>query len=111
MRADLAFRRKTKGGLHDRSELFGLDDMWCRAASLPSSEDACWRHLMLLILGMGIEAEAAEVVEPVPGHVLGTGRSAPIVDDRTSVVKGKRVSVRVDLGGRSLIKNKKKKKT
>jgi hypothetical protein len=35
---------------------------------------------MLLILGMGIEAEAAEVVEPVPGHVLGTGRSAPIVD-------------------------------
>ncbi|MGL1102685.1 hypothetical protein ACSTLM_00555, partial [Vibrio parahaemolyticus] len=65
--------RKIKGSLHDRSELLGLDDMWRRTASLPSPEDACWRHLVLPILGMGIETEAAQMIEPVPRHVLGAG--------------------------------------
>src|SRR3546814_15575588 len=46
-------------------------------------------------------------------NLLKTARlmSSSAMIDRTSVVKGKSVSVRVDLGGRRIIKKKKKKKT
>src|SRR3546814_18475667 len=44
-----------------------------------------------------------------PGQAIKTSwRKQPVVD-RTSAVKGKRVSVRVDLGGRSILKKKKNK--
>src|SRR3546814_5950755 len=51
----------------------------------------------------GVKPEAAEALQP-----LGQQRGV-VVADRKSVVEGKRVSVRVDLGGRRIIKKKKKK--
>src|SRR3546814_11059173 len=61
--------------------------------------------------------ELAELVgynaSTVSRHLLDLGernrRMAPGYGDRKSVVEGKSVSVRVDLGGRRIIKNKKKK--
>src|SRR3546814_16402283 len=51
----------------------------------------------------GVDVDIGEVVE-----IAGVGRGRP---DRKSVVSGKRVSVLVDLGGRRIIKTKKKYQT
>src|SRR3546814_16395672 len=61
----------------------------------------------------GLRAELlGEVQAVIAGIGLGDGRELarplPVEGDRKSVVSGKSVSVRVDLGGRRIIKKKKK---
>src|SRR3546814_18947479 len=55
-------------------------------------------------------AERGELVEHHEKLVLGGCIGAVLGIDRKGVVEGKRVSVRVDLGGGRKLKNKKKKK-
>src|SRR3546814_13130467 len=62
---------------------------------------------VLVVLAL---AGAFELVEPAAlhaGHGLERGAAAELAQDRKSVVSGKSVSVRVDLGGRRIIKKKK----
>src|SRR3546814_20888236 len=60
-----------------------------------------------LMLGHAVVPEGHRVFRPAPAHVefglLNMGEQ----QDRKSVVEGKSVSVRVDLGGRRIIKKKK----
>src|SRR3546814_12582689 len=63
--------------------------------------------LARLLLGV---LAAMEHGAPPPGERCGGRRTRRHAGDRKSVVSGKRVSVRVDLGGRRLIKKKKKQK-
>src|SRR3546814_15922630 len=74
------------------------------------------RMLALLVVeptrDLGHFLSADRVVAKDPLHHFDLGRRSQGVDylDRKSVVQGKRVSVRVDLGGGRIIKKKKKKK-
>src|SRR3546814_15666871 len=54
-----------------------------------------------------IELATAARIRNVP-YVLSGASLTPLEEDRKSVVSGKSVSVRVDLGGRRIIKKKKK---
>src|SRR3546814_19422289 len=86
---------RRRGALEPRLPRYGVDE---RAREKPGA------------------AAARRAVGPVDGHeqLSGTltgveGDAVEAVADRTSVVEGKSVSVRVDLGGRSITNNNKTK--
>src|SRR3546814_19967097 len=69
----------------------------------------------LTVIGVDIDADRLHGLDPGPAfhpHVFDTGKPDEVarhMADRKSVVEGKSVSVRVDLGGGRIIKKKKKK--
>src|SRR3546814_13983756 len=74
------------------------------------SSDVCSSDLCGVVLGLGLMRLFAYGVDSSGGigdlrHLIAYGLAA---GDRKSVVEGKSVSVRVDLGGRRIIKKKKK---
>src|SRR3546814_17713629 len=76
----------------------------------------CTTMVLLSLAGTNSWAQRKDVnydeskVPPYTLPALLTTESGQPVTDRKSVVSGKSVSVRVDLGGRRIIKKKKKKK-
>src|SRR3546814_21039420 len=56
------------------------------------------------------EKLALDRIDPGLAALLQIGQLVDVMGDRKSVVSGKSVSVRVDLGGRRIIQNKKKEK-
>src|SRR3546814_12195432 len=93
--------------IEDRPRIthFGVGKRWPHpgAESVRFDLAQCHRHRSNVVEPSVIAIRIAERVIDVGG---GIERSIP---DRKSVVKGKSVSVRVDLGGRRIIKKKKKK--
>src|SRR3546814_11805148 len=68
-------------------------------------------NLDLEDIHMHVEARLAEIVGPAAGRLhTARSRNDRVATDRKSVVSGKSVPVRVDLGGRRIIKKKKKEK-
>src|SRR3546814_14770564 len=79
------------------------------------SSTALAYHLGLPIKNALVTTDSSGREQPLSGTQFYAPGSVhqvmPDPTDRTSVVKGKSVSVRVDRGGRRIIKKKKKKKT
>src|SRR3546814_7696650 len=74
-----------------------------------SSDLDCLGRGRLFLAGTVADVREREGARAVKGHALArrAGSFARLRPDRKSVVEGKSVSVRVDLGGRRIIKKKK----
>src|SRR3546814_12721569 len=95
---------------------------WRRRGILPENADGKWTRwdlndiiklsVMKLFSDAGIDVSKTSIVSQMammPTRAAISLTEGAITLDRKSVVKGKSVSVRVDLGGRRIIKKKKKK--
>src|SRR3546814_12926672 len=84
----------------------------CRISAVGTGADAirgraCGTEQIIVVSINEFGIATAEDVDVVARNQRGLcGRNASVNRDRKSVVWGKRVSVRVDLGGRSIIKKK-----
>src|SRR3546814_20309088 len=99
-----ANRFKVIGVFSDKGDaIIGPGDRFClipisKAEQLEASENTSYTITVM--------ADNPQMIEGTIGEATGLLRN---IRDRQSVVKGKSVSVRVDLGGRRVIKKKKKK--
>src|SRR3546814_13518264 len=76
----------------------------CRTASKPCNTRSSWARPGWISTPFNSAPEARAAVARTPVPALGSSAIMPL--DRKRVVEGKSVSVRVDLGGRRIIKQK-----
>src|SRR3546814_11250683 len=87
-------------------DLIGLADRELEIAALHAGIERLVRDHRRGALGGGFLLGGHLSLHPLPGKIAGPGCGPTRQGDRKSVVSGKSVSVRVDLGGRRIIKKK-----
>src|SRR3546814_11475888 len=102
-RSDRPVAKPARLELFDLIEMIGRDDPIPIGLALDAATDLPHRF-ETAEMGFGEALAGGGIVRQ-----MGVDRVAPAIEDRRSVVWGKSVSVRVDVGGRGIIKKKQQK--